>query len=77
MSELIQRRATNISLPESLVAAARALEVNLSRACEAGLAAAVQAERARRWQAENQAAMESWGEALESHGLPLARHRQF
>jgi antitoxin CcdA len=71
------RRPTNVSLPEALVAEARALEVNLSRACEAGLDAAVQAARVRRWKAENAAAMESWAEPLERHGLPLARFRRF
>jgi antitoxin CcdA len=71
------RRPTNVSLPEELVAAARALGVNLSRACEAGLAAAVRAERERRWREENREAMESWGEAPDRHGLPLARHRGF
>jgi antitoxin CcdA len=71
------RRPTNISLSEDLVAEAKSLGVNLSRACEAGLATAVRAERERRWKAENREAMESWGEALERHGLPLARHRSF
>jgi len=71
------RRPTNVSLPEDLVGAARALGVNLSRACEAGLAAAAQAERERRWREDNREAMESWGEALDRHGLPLARYRTF
>ncbi|WP_236033825.1 type II toxin-antitoxin system CcdA family antitoxin [Belnapia mucosa] len=77
MPEPVQRRATNVSLPEPLVAAARELDINLSRACEAGLEAAVRAERTRRWRDENQAAMESWAEVLERDGLPLARHRGF
>ena len=71
------RRPTNVSLPEALVAEAKALEVNLSRACEAGLGAAVQAARAQRWKAENAAAMQSWAGPLERHGLPLARFRSF
>ncbi|MDO9711280.1 type II toxin-antitoxin system CcdA family antitoxin [Paracraurococcus lichenis] len=71
------RRPTNVSLPEALVAEAKALEVNLSRACEEGLAAAVRTARQRRWQAENREAMESWAEPLAKHGLPLARFRTF
>ena len=71
------RRPTNVSLPEGLVAEAKALDVNLSRACEAGLAAAVRAARAERWTAENRSAMESWSAPLEREGLPLARHRGF
>ncbi|TCZ63005.1 type II toxin-antitoxin system CcdA family antitoxin [Roseicella aquatilis] len=71
------RRPTNVSLPEALVAEAKALDVNLSRACEEGLAAAVRTERQRRWKAENRAAMESWADPLDRYGLPLARHRAF
>ncbi|NOG72356.1 type II toxin-antitoxin system CcdA family antitoxin [Roseicella sp. DB1501] len=71
------RRPTNVSLPEALVAEAKALDVNLSRACEEGLAVAVRAERQRRWKAENRDAMESWAEPLERLGLPLARFRTF
>lgn len=71
------RRPTNVSLPEALVAEAKALDVNLSRACEEGLAVAVRAERQRRWKAENQDAMESWAEPLDRLGLPLARFRTF
>ena len=67
------RRPTDVSLPEALVAEAKALEVNRSRACEAGLDAAVKDARARLWKVENAAAMESWAEPLERHGLPLAR----
>ncbi len=71
------RRPTNVSLPEPLVEEAKALGVNLSRACESGLAAAVRAERERRWLEENRAALESWNEYVEKHGLPLAKYRQF
>jgi antitoxin CcdA len=74
---LTPRRPTNVTLPESLLREARALEINLSQACEQGLAAAVATARAQRWLADNRAAMEAWNAYVEEHGLPLAAFRQF
>jgi antitoxin CcdA len=71
------RRPANVSLDAALLAEARTLSINVSRACEAGLAATIKAEREARWIAENRAAMESWNDWVEEHGLPLARYRQF
>ena len=71
------RRATNVTLPESLLQEARALGVNLSQACERGLVEAVAAGRRARWLAENQDAIEAWNTHVDTHGLPLAAYRQF
>ncbi|MEQ1499709.1 MAG: type II toxin-antitoxin system CcdA family antitoxin [Novosphingobium sp.] len=71
------RKSTNITLAADLVAAAKALDINLSRACEAGLEAALKDERKRRWQDENRAAAEAWNAWTEENGLPLERYRQF
>jgi antitoxin CcdA len=71
------RRATNITLPEPLLQAARALNVNLSQACERGLAAAVAETRAQHWLRDNREAMDAWNAYVERHGLPLAAFRQF
>ena len=71
------RKSTNVSLSADLVAAAKALDINLSRACEAGLAAALKAERERRWLDENRPALEAWNVWVAENGLPLARYRQF
>jgi antitoxin CcdA len=71
------KRATNLSLNESLLATARALDINISRAAEQGVAAAIARRRAEQWQVENAAALESSNAFVESRGLPLARHRPF
>lgn len=71
------RRATNVTLPDSLLRAARELDINVSQACERGLAAAVAETRAQRWLRENRAAMDAWNSYVERNGLPLADFRQF
>ena len=72
-----RRRATNVTLPEDLVAKARSLDVSLSKACENGLTEAVRhAERAQ-WKVENAdwiAAHRRW---VEENQLPLERYRLF
>jgi antitoxin CcdA len=71
------KRATNVSLNESLLAEARELQINVSRAAERGVAQAIVEKRAELWLLENKAALDSSNEYVEKHGLPLARHRQF
>lgn len=71
------RKATNLTLDASLIAEARALNVNLSRAAEEGLRAAVRSERAKLWQAENAEALRSSNAHVEKTGLPLDRLRLF
>ena len=71
------RRATNVSLPEDLIGAARELKVNISQACETGLQEAVAKSRAERWIEDNSEAIESSNAYVEKYGLPLARYRQF
>ncbi len=71
------RRATNVTLPESLLREARELGVNLSQACERGLAAEVEALRRRRWIDENREAMAAWNTHVAEHGMPLAQFRTF
>ena len=73
----IQRRSTNLSLDSELVAAAKALNINISRVAENGISVAVSDERARRWKEENREAIQSMNEYVEEHGLPLAKYRQF
>jgi len=71
------RRATNVTLPEALVAQAKDLKVNISQACEAGLAAQVKAAREKKWLEENREAIEYWNEKTEREGLTLERFRTF
>ena len=71
------RRATNVSLDQSLVEAARELDINLSRACEQGLAREIKATREARWREENAEAIQAWNDYVAEHGLPLAKYRKF
>jgi len=72
-----QRRATNITLPESMVAQAKELGINISQACEAGLAAQVKAAREKQWLEENREAIAYWNEKMAREGLPLAKYSVF
>lgn len=76
-SRKLPRRATNVSLDQSLVEAARELGINLSRACEEGLAREIKAIRDARWLEENRKAIESSNRYFAEHGLPLAKYRLF
>lgn len=80
MVDVIQRetrRATNVTLPESLLHEAKALRINVSQACERGLAAELARVRREIWLAENRAAMDAWNAHIDTHELPLARFRTF
>ena len=72
-----RRRATNVTLPEELVAEARALNVNVSRACTTGLAAAVRQERTRRFQEEHRERIDAFTVWFEEHGMPFEDLRVF
>ena len=70
------RQPANLSIDSRLMKEAKALNVNVSRAAEAGIAQAVIAERSRLWKMENRAALESWNEYFERHGVSVAELRQ-
>jgi len=72
-----QRRATNVTLPETMVAQAKELGINISQACEAGLAAQVKAVREKKWLEDNREAIAYWNEKMEREGLPLAKYSVF
>jgi len=71
------RKATNVTLGESLLAEAKSLNINISQAAEAGVSRAVAKRRAELWLAENRAALESSNAYVDLNGLPLARYRDF
>jgi antitoxin CcdA len=73
----IPKKATNVSLAESLLTDAKDLGINVSQAAEAGLAKAVADKRAEVWLKENMEAIESSNAYIEKNGLPLARYRMF
>lgn len=74
---VVTKKATNVSLSQTLVNEAKALGISLSRACERGLAEEIAEVRAAQWREENREAIESYNDYVETHGLPLARFRQF
>jgi len=71
------RRATNLSVSQSVLEEARSLEINLSRAAEDGIRQAVAAEKARRFRDEFADVIRSNNEYVEKHGLPLEKYRLF
>jgi antitoxin CcdA len=75
--EVKNRRPTNVTLPDELVAEAKALQVNVSQACETGLARAVAEARRARWLEENAQAIEDHNAMIEREGLILDEFRQF
>jgi antitoxin CcdA len=73
----IHRKSTNLSLDAQLVAAAKNLDINISRAAEHGIARAVAEETARLWRIENREAIESLNGYVDRHGIPEQASRQF
>lgn len=71
------KRATNVSLGDTLLTEAKSLGVNVSRACEHGLAEEVRQEKARRWQEQNSAGFDAWNDYVERLGVPLSSYRKF
>jgi antitoxin CcdA len=71
------KKATNVSISETLLADAKELQINVSRAAEAGLDRAIAERRAEIWLRENLEALQSSNEYVERNGLPLAKYRQF
>ena len=71
------KKATNVSISETLLADAKELQINVSRAAEAGLDRAIAEKRAEIWLEENLEALQSSNDYVERNGLPLAKYRQF
>ena len=76
-TETRSRKAANLSIDETVLADAKALDINISRAGEAGIAEAVRTEKNRRWLEENREALLYYNEWLAENGLLLDEYRQF
>ena len=76
-TETAARKAANLSIDASVLADAKALDINVSRAAESGIAEAVRAEKGRHWLEENREALLYYNEWLEENGLLLDEYRQF
>jgi antitoxin CcdA len=71
------KKATNISLPISLVDEAKHLGINVSQACEAGLTNTVKKAREEKWLEENRPALLAWNAWIEENGMPYDEYRHF
>lgn len=71
------KKPVNLSINSDLLAAARELNINLSATMEAALFEAVQRKRHERWLAENQAAIASYNERVDSGGVYSDGLRKF
>ena len=71
------KKTTSVSLAEPLLAEAKTLGINVSQAAEEGVAAAVARHRREQWLEENAAAIQSYNEFVEKHGMVLDKYRLF
>ena len=71
------KKTTSVSLAEPLLAEAKALGINVSQAAEEGVAAAVARRRREQWLKENAAAIQSYNEFVDKHGMVLDKYRLF
>lgn len=76
-NSIIKRKPTNLSLDANLLAQAKAFNINISRSAELGISAALKEAQEAEWLRLNEDALESSNQYVESHGLPLQKHRQF
>jgi len=63
------KRATNVSVNQGLLEAAKALDINLSATLERALEAEVRARRRERWLEENREAIDAYNEHVREHGV--------
>ena len=73
----VAKKATVVSLSETLLVETKALRINVSQAAEAGIAKAVADRRAELSLKENAKAFDCWNNYVEKSGLPLERYRNF
>ena len=71
------KRATNLSINEGLLEAARALDINLSATLEKALDAEVRARRREKWLEENREAIEAYNRRIERDGMASDHVRAF
>jgi len=71
------KRAVNLSLSADTLAAAKALNLNVSALCDAHLREVVRQEQERRWRAEHAEFVDTYNATVETEGLPLEAWRTF
>lgn len=63
------KRATNVSVNQGLLEAAKALDINLSATLEKALEVEVRARKREQWLAENREAIAAYNEHIREHGI--------
>jgi antitoxin CcdA len=72
-----QRKATNLSLDQAVIADAKALGLNVSKIAEESLKKAIAARKTELWLEENREAIEENNRYFAEHGLPFAELRKY
>ena len=65
------KRAANLTLSADILAAAKALDINISQVCDAHLREVIQREQELRWHEEHTDFISAYNEIVEAEGLPL------
>jgi antitoxin CcdA len=73
----LKKKAINVSIDPAIAAEAKAAGINLSGVLERALQAELKTVREAQWKADNREAIESMNAHVETHGLPLAKYRQW
>lgn len=76
-SNASSKRAVNLTLSADTLAAAKALDINISKVCDAHLREVVQREQERRWREEHADFISAYNAVLETEGMPLDEWRGF
>lgn len=71
------KRATNVSVNQGLLEAAKALDINLSATLEQALEVEVRARRREQWLAENREAIAAYNARVERDGVAADHVRAF
>jgi antitoxin CcdA len=70
-SRQAKKRAVNLSLSADVLAAARALNINVSQVCDSHLREVVRREQERQWREAHAGFIGAYNETVGSEGLPL------
>jgi antitoxin CcdA len=70
-TERPKRRSVNLTIPEDVIKAARALQLNASEAAEAGIRRAIAAKQAELWLSQNRPALNAHNDRIETEGTLL------
>ena len=76
-SKASSKRAANLTLSADIMAAAKALDINISQVCDAHLREVVKREQERRWREEHADFISAYNAIVETEGMPLDEWRGF